>query len=40
MTTLIALLIGMFIGWNMPQPVWARNIQDKFVNFIRELAGK
>lgn len=40
MTTLITLLIGMFIGWNMPQPSWARTVQDKFVDFIHSLTRK
>ncbi len=35
MTTLITLLIGMFIGWNLPQPDWARALQDKVVQFLK-----
>lgn len=22
------LIIGVFIGWNLPQPAWAKSIQD------------
>jgi hypothetical protein len=25
-------LVGAFIGWNIPQPFWARAIQDKIVS--------
>jgi len=37
MSTLLILVIGIFIGWNLPQPAWARAIQDKLVNMIREI---
>lgn len=40
MSTLLALLIGMFIGWNLPQPAWARAIQDKVLNFLRSAISK
>ena len=40
MTTLITLLIGMFIGWNLPQPDWARAIQDKVVSLFQSLINK
>jgi hypothetical protein len=29
---LIAVLIGAFIGWHVPQPSWARQIEDKVVD--------
>ena len=35
MSTLLILVIGIFIGWNLPQPAWARAIQDKLVGMIR-----
>jgi type III secretory pathway component EscT len=35
MSTLITLVIGIFIGWNLPQPAWAKAIQDKLVDMIR-----
>jgi hypothetical protein len=37
MYTLIVLLIGMFIGWNLPQPAWARAIQDKISGLFNKL---
>jgi hypothetical protein len=35
MYTLIILLIGVFIGWNIPQPQWAKEIQQKVVGAFR-----
>jgi hypothetical protein len=26
---LIYILIGAFIGWNLPQPAWAKQLQEK-----------
>lgn len=26
---IIYILIGVFIGWSIPQPVWAKNLTDK-----------
>ena len=40
MTTLLTLLIGMFIGWNLPQPAWAKAIQDKVVSLFQESLRK
>jgi hypothetical protein len=40
MTTLLTLLIGMFIGWNLPQPEWARTLQNKVVDLLRGLDKK
>jgi len=40
MTTLLTLLIGMFIGWNLPQPDWARAIQDKIVSMLQASLRK
>lgn len=31
----IYVLIGAFIGWNLPQPSWAKNVQDRIVNIIK-----
>jgi uncharacterized membrane protein YeaQ/YmgE (transglycosylase-associated protein family) len=28
-------LIGAFIGWNIPQPWWARYIQEKVASFFK-----
>jgi hypothetical protein len=32
--------VGIFIGWNLPQPPWALELQDKAVQFVRGLTGK
>jgi hypothetical protein len=33
-TTLIVLLVGMFIGWNIPQPTWAKNLWAKITGKV------
>jgi len=35
MELIIGLLIGAFIGWNIPQPTWAQTIQSKIVDILR-----
>ncbi len=40
MSTIIILLIGMFIGWNLPQPNWARSIQDKVMRLLTAATRK
>jgi len=37
---IIILAVGIIIGWNWPQPEWARDIQDKIVNWARSLWNK
>ncbi len=33
--------VGVLIGWNLPQPRWAKDIQDKAVAAIKSIgAGK
>lgn len=32
--TIIWIIIGAFIGWNLPQPSWAKTIQEKIQSFI------
>lgn len=39
MYTLIVLIIGIFIGWNLPQPPWAKALQDRVVKAIRTNMG-
>jgi len=29
--TIFWILVGAFIGWNWPQPSWAKNIQEKYI---------
>ena len=40
MSTLLVLIIGIFIGWNLPQPAWAKAIQDKLVGLIHGATSK
>ena len=40
MNTLLLILLGMFIGWNFPQPAYAKFIQDKVLGFFRNLTSK
>jgi len=35
--TLIVLVIGIFVGWNLPQPPWAKAIQAHIANLVRSL---
>ncbi len=34
------LVIGIVVGWNWAQPSWARDIQFRFVNFVRSSTHK
>lgn len=29
----VGVLVGAFVGWNLPQPTWAKDIQDKVTNW-------
>lgn len=29
--------VGVFIGWNVEQPVWAMKVQDKVVSLIKQV---
>lgn len=40
MYTLFILVIGIFIGWNLPQPPWARSLQNKAVAALQSLLKK
>lgn len=31
---LIGVLVGAFIGWNLPQPTWAKSIQEKIQSML------
>jgi hypothetical protein len=35
MSSLTTLVIGIFIGWNLPQPPWAREVQDTAAKIFR-----
>ena len=28
-------LVGAFIGWNIPQPQWAKTVADKFISIFK-----
>jgi hypothetical protein len=34
--TLLWIALGAFIGWNFPQPFWAKYIQEKVTSFFRK----
>ena len=40
MSTLLVLVIGIFIGWNLPQPDWAKTLQAKLLETIRGLTSR
>ncbi len=40
METLIVLVIGIFIGWNIPQPQWAKDAQNKLMSLFQNTSRK
>jgi len=40
METILFILLGMFIGWNLPQPSWAMFIQNRLLDYVRRLVSK
>ena len=40
LTAIIFIVIGIFIGWNVAQPPWAKSLQDKAVAGVRGLISK
>lgn len=38
MNTILLVLIGMFIGWNFPQPFWAKTVQSWIMNKIAKVS--
>jgi hypothetical protein len=38
--SILLVLIGAFIGWNIPQPVWAKWLQAKGVAFFGKIRAK
>ncbi len=40
MTTLFLVLVGAFIGWNLPQPFWAKMVQVKAQKMWQEFKSK
>jgi len=39
-TMLLFIAIGIVIGWNLPQPPWAKEWQQKAVDAVRSLTNK
>jgi hypothetical protein len=37
---LIAVAIGIVIGWNWPQPPWAKDMQDRVVETFQSFTNK
>jgi hypothetical protein len=37
---LLFVAVGIIIGWNVPQPAWAKQWQDKVVDFVRSVTKK
>ena len=33
--TLIWIVLALFVGWNMPQPAWAKVLQEKVVSAVK-----
>lgn len=38
--TLFILAVGIVIGWNVPQPLWARDLQERVVRSVRTMLDK
>ena len=38
--TAIVAVVMLFVGWNLPQPAWAKYVQDKVVGFFGGLWNK
>jgi hypothetical protein len=39
-STLFWVCVGILIGWNLPQPAWAKSLQDKVVAAIKGAGNK
>ena len=35
MVFISGIIIGSFIGWNLPQPSWAKSVQEKIFEVIK-----
>ena len=40
MIELIFLIAGVYLGWNLPQPEWAKALQDRAVRAFRDMTAK
>jgi hypothetical protein len=39
-TTLFWICVGILTGWNLPQPAWAKTLQEKIVAAIKDVWSK
>lgn len=37
---LFILAVGILIGWNVPQPAFAKRIQDRIVAWVKDLSKR
>jgi len=37
---LLWIAVGAFIGWNFPQPIWAKLVQEKIKNLFNKKENK
>ncbi len=40
LSILFWILVGILIGWNLPQPNWAKSLQDKVITAIKGAGNK
>lgn len=40
LTIILWVTIGLVIGWNLPQPVWAQNVQDVVTEKVKKITRK
>jgi len=38
--TLFILAVGIVIGWNLSQPPWAKDLQDRVVHSVKSIFDK
>ena len=38
--TLIWIVLALFVGWNLPQPDWAKALQAKVVSAVKGVINK
>jgi Na+/H+-dicarboxylate symporter len=36
----IGMIIGAYVGWNLPQPPWAKDAQERVVGIVQSLTNK
>ncbi|WP_295539660.1 hypothetical protein [uncultured Thiohalocapsa sp.] len=40
LTILFWVAVGIVVGWNLPQPAWAKQMQARVMGVVRELTGQ